>query len=87
MNRYLFPIKIIRTYFEQFVVDVFRKSRGGGRRIYDSQTFIHHWKSLFVYDFIENKWMMDTRYEYHMFQFSGNDRSVRKTKITFDDRS
>ena len=80
------PNKLIRTYFEQFVVDVM------GKVDVEAEGFtIHRLSSItgkslfFVYDFIENKWMMDTRYEYHMFQFSGSDRSVRKTKITFDD--
>lgn len=79
------PDKLVKNYFTQFVLDVM------GKVDVESDGFdIHKLNSItgqhltYIYDFLEDKWLLDIRFEYEDFHFSGSEKGKRKTKISFD---
>lgn len=81
------PDKLVKNYFKQFVLDVMGKVdvASDGFDIHKLSTITNQ-HLTFLYDFIEDRWLVDIRFEYGDFQFFGSDKQKRKTKITFDDQ-
>jgi SNF2 family DNA or RNA helicase len=79
------PDKLVKNYFSQFVLDVMGKadveSDGFDIQKLNSITSQH---LTYIYDFLEDKWLIDVRFDYEEFSFLGSEQSKKKTRLKFD---